>query len=466
MTLDDWWDGDWRSLVSRAEDQWFDRKSFRIDARKLAETIIAFANAEGGSIALGIEDRAVMGKPTAKQSNTIRQAAFDFTDPTVKFELREIPAQTPEGEEALIVVIDIPQSERVHLTPSGASFLRNGDSTQKLAPDDVLELRFTKGDQQYDRTPVAGTSLDDIDGEALAAYARAIGSSTPEDALNARGLVTRDGVLTAAAMLLFGQYPQRFFPEARIRVLKWHSTRREAGSAQMLSDDRQFEGRILEQVFEAKAFIEGLLPSVTRLGPDGTFIEQSVIPPDAWLEGLVNAVIHRSYSLSGDHIRFEIFPDRIEVTSPGRFPGLADPSHPRSIARFARNPIIARVASDLRVGQELGEGIRRIFQEMHRAGFEEPRYVQTSGTATLVLTARRQVSDDIRERLPKHSEAVLEVMRRVDHPLGTSEIADYADLSQPTTRKALAALRDEGLVLWEGNSPNDPRAVWKLLPVF
>ena len=59
---------------------------------------------------------------------------------------------------------------------------------------------------------------------------------------------------------------------------------------------------------------------------------------------MVNAVVRRSYSMAGDHIRVSIFPHRIEVFSSGRFPGPGDPSRPLEIARYARNPRIARGA--------------------------------------------------------------------------------------------------------------------------
>ncbi len=77
------------------------------------------------------------------------------------------------------------------------------------------------------------------------------------------------------------------------------------------------------------------------------------------MEGLVNAAIHRSYNIGGDHIPVDIFDDRIKVESPGPFPDLVDPRAPRDVTRFARNPRTARVCADLRFGQELGEGIRR-----------------------------------------------------------------------------------------------------------
>jgi ATP-dependent DNA helicase RecG len=94
------------------------------------------------------------------------------------------------------------------------------------------------------------------------------------------------------------------------------------------------------------------------------------------MEALVNAVVHRSYSMMGDHVRVEIFDDRIEVESPGRLPGLVDPTDPLAVTRFARNPRIARVCADLR----FGEGIRRMFEEMRIAGLADPIYHQTSGS--------------------------------------------------------------------------------------
>ncbi len=111
-----------------------------------------------------------------------------------------------------------------------------------------------------------------------------------------------------------------------------------------------------------------LAPSRRALGADGRFGDVALVPEDAWLEGLVNAVIHRSYSLGGDHIRVELFDDRIEIESPGRFPGIVALADPREAPRFARNPRIARVCSDLSFDQELGEGIRRIFEEMRLWG--------------------------------------------------------------------------------------------------
>lgn len=184
------------------------------------------------------------------------------------------------------------------------------------------------------------------------------------------------------------------------------------------------------------------------------------MPRDAWLEGIVNAVVHRSYSLAGDHVRIEIFADRVEIESPGRFPGLADPSRPLEISRYARNPRIARVCTDLAITQELGEGIKRMFDEMRQRGLTDPVYTQTQGSVRLVLSGSSRVAADVEARLPRGSLATLNGLRAAGHPLGTGDLMDILDVSRPTLVRQLNALRDEGLVDWSGKSPKDPRATW------
>ncbi|MDT0202606.1 ATP-binding protein [Nocardioides sp. AE5] len=185
------------------------------------------------------------------------------------------------------------------------------------------------------------------------------------------------------------------------------------------------------------------------------------MPDDAWFEGVVNAVVHRSYSMQGDHVHVDIYDDRISIESPGRFPGLVDLESPLEITRFARNPRIARVCTDLRITQELGEGIRRMFDEMRRAGLADPLYHQTSGSVQLTLSGepgeRRLMAG-----LPLMQQRILTTLRDASS-LSTGEIVEALGAARPTVLRHLAQLRDAGFVEWIGKSPNDPRASW-LIP--
>ena len=97
-------------LLTRPEDQWFERKSFRIKPKDLAKAIIAFANAEGGVIAVGITDRQFDGLPSARQDNDLRQSAFDHTDPTVRVEIESLRIDDATS----VYLFHILPSERVH----------------------------------------------------------------------------------------------------------------------------------------------------------------------------------------------------------------------------------------------------------------------------------------------------------------------------------------------------------------
>jgi len=158
--------------------------------------------------------------------------------------------------------------------------------------------------------------------------------------------------------------------------------------------------------------------------------------------------------------RRAVFPDRVEIESPGRFPGIVDPARPLDIARYARNPRIARVCSDLSITQELGEGIRRMFEEMRDSGLDDPVYRQTSGSVRLTLVAVRRFDPALARRLPTGAEEMLRVLRTASRPLGTGEVMDLVGRSRPWVTRVLGRLRDAGEVTWTGKSARDPRATW------
>lgn len=445
-------------LLSLREGQWFDRKSGRVAPRDLAAPLVAFANAEGGCIVVGLHDGVVDGVAPARVSE-IRQAAQDFTEPVVRTRVEELTL----ADGKVLVVLKVDPGERVHETVKGDCYLRVGDESRKLGFAQRQELEYDRGSAPFDGATVEA-SAEDLDAIQVSAYQQALGSSSPEAMLRARGLMARNGGLTVAAYLLFAARPQDLYPNAHVRILRYTDADRGVGAGLNLEDrgDVRCEGSIPLQITKAVDVIETMMPKRRALGPSGRFGPVPIVPRDAWLEGLVNAVLHRSYSMVGDHVRFEIFPDRVEISSPGRFPGLVDPERPLDISRYARNPRIARVCSDLGIAQELGEGIRRIFKEMRSRGFTDPIYTQEAAGVRLVLSSADAVPDEVRRLLPQGALRLLDLMRRAGRPMGTGQVAELAGVTRPTAGRHLQALQERGLVVWEGQSPKDPRAVWRL----
>lgn len=449
------------TLLAQPESQWFERKSGRIRARDLAVPLVAMANAEGGAIAVGLSQGVADGV-TPQRANELRQAAADFTEPVVRVRTAELAL--PDATDARVLLLfTVAPGSRVHQTSSGDCYLRIGDESRRLGFAERQELEYDRGNSSFDGSPSTAT-LAELDAEQVAAYQKLIGSSSPERALAARNLVADNGLATVAAWLLFAERPQRDFPSAHVRILQYADTERGVGATMSLLEGRDVrcEGSIPHQLEEAAQLIDSWIPQVRALAASGRFEPRPIIPRDAWLEGLVNAVLHRSYSLAGDHIRVEIFPNRIEISNPGRFPGHTDPNNPTTLVRSARNPRIARVCADLGSARELGEGVLRIHGAMKSAGLAAPIYQQFSSAVRLVLSASRALPDETAATLSAGARKVLDLMRSAGEPLRTGEVEALAGVTRPTALRQLRALRDAGLVSWDGESARDPQARWRL----
>ena len=449
-------------VLSLSEDQWFDRKSVRIAARDLADVLIGFANADGGTVVIGVRDRVPEGVDGASDRvNALVQASIDFAVPPVRASTSHVPFVRLNGSSDSLLVFDVEPSDVVHANRKDEVFLRIGDETRRLSFAQRQELLFDKGQASYEARGVPDSNATDLADELLDGYAALLAHPDAWRLLEARGL-RRGGRLTVAGCLLFAEHPQRFMPEAFIRILRFRGRERGSGARQQLLSDQRIEGPIPLALGEAQAAIRAVQPRRRALLASGRFGDVPLVPEDAWLEGVVNAAVHRSYSLAGDHIRVEVFDDRIEISSPGRFPGIVALDDPMSAPRFARNPRIARVCSDLDFGQELGEGIRRIYEEMRQAGLEDPVYRQTAGS--VVLTLSGDTTDRaLTARLPAETQLMVTALRTAGR-MSTGDMAAVLGASRPIAIRRLRELERAGLIEWYGNSPKDPRAYWTLAP--
>lgn len=452
-------------LRSRIEDQWFDRKGARVRARELADTMVALANAEGGLIAIGLGNRAVEGVDSdADAQNDWRQAARDHIRPPVRARVELVPCINRSGDPDHLMLIEIGASEQAHENARGEILLRIGDEDRRLGPIEAQELRYEKGGTFFDATAVRGASQEDLDPRLVEAYLRRVGrASRPQEALAARGLLAPVGdglVPTVAGILTLGRDPQRFYPEAFVRLLRYRGHSQETGARSNVVRDVRVEGSLTAQLARARRLLRGWLESAIRLGRGGRFGAQTVIPEPVWLEAIVNATVHRSYSIGGDHIRVSLFDDRLEVESPGRLPGLVRIETIRE-TRFARNPRIARVLLELGHGRELGEGVNRMFEDMEAAGLPDPVYRQGSASVRVALLMD-PLAARIARLLPLGADRLVETLS-ADGRVTTAQAAELMGVSVPTVRKYLRRLAEAGFLEREEESPQDPRGYWSLV---
>ena len=373
---------DIQTLQTQPEGQQFDRKSFRIEAKTLAVIAVAFANADGGDIAIGIEDN---GRITGINGNDVHlnellRVPFDFCVPSVQADVKFLDCNDVNGNPNRVMVMHIEPSMKVHSNQSDEAFYRVGDKSKKLNFEMRMQLFYAKGGRYYEDEPVYGATIDDIDLDFVSEYCHKIGFD--KDAAtylrtNKGYITTVNGVekVSGAAILLFGKDPQKFFQRARIRIVRYSGDEERFGREMNVIKDVWFEGRILEMTQKAIDFVETQIKEYTYLGEDARFVTIPQYPQFCWTELIVNAVAHRDYSILGTDIMVKIFDHHYIVESPGILPGMVRIDNIRQM-HFSRNPKIVQYLQQYKLVKEFGEGVDRMFREMEQSGNPAPEYKQ------------------------------------------------------------------------------------------
>lgn len=466
-------------FASEKETYYFDRKSARKDAAEIAKHISAFANATGGKLVIGIEDDgAITGfkRDGAREIEDFKLASIVDCVPSPVVSCREIPVINVNGEDDLILVLDVAASTDhvIARKKDNEVFLRQRDKSVRLDRDQVRALEYDKNQRNFEEEVCVRSSLDDVDREILARYKTSLGTEIgDEQLLRSRGFLV-DGHLTNAGVLLFSENPTKFLPCARVRVLKYEGNVRTTGSRMNLVKERTFDGPIPRVIDEAKAMISGQLREFQFLSDDGVFKVIPEYPEFAWFEGLVNAITHRNYAISGDHIRISIFDDRMEIQSPGKLPNIVTLDNMRN-TRYSRNPGIARVLAEMGWVRELNEGVQRIYDEMQSFFLHDPIFTEPND-ASVMLTLENSITSRVMRRddaiagnvgqdvINELSEYELAALRYVyaKGSITIRELCAQLDRSVKVTRPVLRGLVKKGVLAWHGSGPKDPSQYYTL----
>ena len=132
-------------LVSASESQWFERKAFRINAKKLAAAVIGMANAEGGLVAVGLSQGRVEGVDAdPRQVNRLRRAPLELIDPPLLLRIEEIDVVNDEGAADHVLLFSVAPSQHAHQRTDGEAFIRAGDSMISLSRTAWQELVYDR----------------------------------------------------------------------------------------------------------------------------------------------------------------------------------------------------------------------------------------------------------------------------------------------------------------------------------
>ncbi|GAA2996581.1 RNA-binding domain-containing protein [Prevotella corporis] len=405
-----------QEIRTRKEDQTFDCKSIQIDPKALAITIVAFANADGGDIAIGVSDKTRKTEGVDQHTeklNELLRVPLDFCNPSVSITSELLPCTDKDGNENHIILMHVPASSELHANQADEAFMRVGDKSRKLSFEERIQLMYDKGERYDEDTAVYGATVDDIDMAAVERYIELIGytKSAKQYLHENNGFITTNAKgeqqVSVACILLFGKYPQKFFPRGRTRFIRYKGTEERVGAEMNVIKDVTFEGTILDQVKATIAYLETQVEEHTFLGQHGQFVTNRDYPKFVIQEMVVNACCHRAYNIKGTEIQIKMLDDRLVFESPGRLPGMVKPSNIRH-THFSRNPKIAQFLKAYDYVKEFGEGVDRVCRELEANGTPHLSFHLDDFILKITVPKVAENSNKVAEKVAENSNKVAE----------------------------------------------------------
>lgn len=351
-------------IISNGESSKVEFKTDDVHPATLSEEIVAFANFEGGTILIGVDD-------SGELKGCTRADIEEFVVNICRNNVR--PSMIPIIEKITvdkknIVAVSIPRGDTAYSTNRGLYYIRVGSTKQVPTQQELLRLFQKRNMLQFDETPVIKASANSIDKEKVDSYLAELGQSPLNDKddkalerelINLSILQDVDNTLypSLGGILAFGKNPQKHFPSYNIQCGAYKGEN-------FLSDtvrEKDLKGTLDELIEDAVAFLKLFMPQNQILERGIKRKDEYLYPVEALREGIVNAVSHRDYTISGTAVRLFLFSNRLEIRSPG---GLSNTLTLENIQyrQFTRNQMIASFLAGYGYMERRGKGILRMIK--------------------------------------------------------------------------------------------------------
>lgn len=432
---------------------------------KALETLCAFANTYGGWLVLGIDDAdKSKGKDRLYGTGENQEAVDELVRklnthhlPVIDgLQIFRVNCALRDDSQGSLLAIYVPASDKVHSILDDGTWVRGQASNRQMTASEITDLMYRRGIRSAESEPVAvDFELLDTDTWRLFLRGRGLASTGIADQLYRIGLAKKvDGELQPlrAAVLLFADYPGALLAatgtRADVRVFHYKGTTVESGEVPNLKKaPKTLSGPLYRLIEQTHAYLLDELAKGLVLASSG-FRTIHRYPERVIKEAITNALIHRDYRLNRDiHIR--IFDNRIEVVSPGLFPGRITAATIQRFGSLARNSLIA---SNLREFPEppnvdAGEGVRMMFNAMRINNLFPPIYreihdqAQEAIMVTLLNEERPAMWEQVSDWIDRHG------------PIANSDLCRIAGLDTLKTSKLLKRWVEQGLLV-----PDESRA--------
>lgn len=358
---------------------------------KLYETLSSFSNQnEGGVIVFGLykdEKFTVSGVNDVKalQKKIMEQCCQ--MEPPVKafFTVAETDGKNVVAAE--IPPLDILERPCFNLAKgiSKGSYIRVGDADVNMTKHEIYSYEAYREKYQDDIRPVERADIASLNIEELNEYLKKLKEKKPglsglsdKQIMNLMGIV-KDEKPTLTAEMLFGIYPQAFFPQFSIMA----ACVSETGEI-FPNSAKRIEGKISKMLDEALDYVNKNTKSLNENGKGSDFTDY---PVNAVRQVILNAIVHRDYSIhtEGMSIQLKIFRDRLEVISPGGLYGRTAVDGLCKAQNDVRNPVLAAALEVLEITENRYSGVSKILSEMSEQRLSAPVFQNIKGEFKVTL---------------------------------------------------------------------------------
>lgn len=414
---------------------------------QIIKTIIGFCNLHGGKLIIGVsDDRTIRGlseNDIEIAMETIQSSIFDACSPHI------IPRLYTQryGDKAILVVevsegMNKPYFRRSEGMEKG-TYIRLGRHTIRANEEIIQELKLQTRGIDFESLPVYQATLDDLDDSKINSFLknrRNHGiSKLDEHVMKSYNLLAYDQSKkypSVLAILLFGRNSQLFFSEAMIICTHFQGV---TGREVVATVD--CEGTLFNQFNQAFSFITSRLSksfTIKALKRD----EKLEIPPVAIREALLNAIVHRNYHIKAP-TKIAIYDDRIEIFSPGQFPGPIRTDNLKAGITYLRNPMICKILREANYIEKLGSGFIAIFDSYQEHGLKSPQVIEGENYIKCILP--RELLNEKATKLLSNEEKILDLLS-INHEITVKDVIQNILISKTSAIRHLNKLIHEGVI--------------------
>ncbi len=414
----------------------------------LVKTCIAFANGSGGRIVIGIDDDTheiigITDKTRDKLYDGFPNSLYDAASPNLFAQIYE---KNFNGKSVLIIEIPSGFKKPYFLKKEGIPngvYLRVGSSTRRANQEYVEDLIREKHRMTYDEETIPAT-IDALSNDLIKAFYKL--QPTKKRLLGDKLISPQLAYIekyqpTVAGIILFCEEPQKYIPEATVIC-----TRFDDETVRSIIQTEEISGNITKQIETTYNLLQSWLKRDYKL--KGTKMKGHLpVPGEALREAIINALIHRKYSIPGA-TKIAVFSNRLEIFNPGCFPGLVDINNLGDGTTYLRNPVIARIAHKMGLIEKLGSGIRLIFDSCKAVGLKIPRYNEDGDFVK--VTFRFELEKNIQKT---DKESIL-ILANTKKDFTINDVMNFLGVSRNTATRKLNKLIQEEKILRYGKGPS------------